>query len=107
MFLVFSVVTGWIFVDAWVRAGQHPHDLTMGWALYALLLFLLGLAARERRLRWCGLVVLAAAILRVLSWDIWGFSNGYKVLTFVVLTVVTLGLGFIYARFSDRLKARH
>jgi hypothetical protein len=29
------------------------------------------------------------------------------VLTFVVLTVVTLGLGFIYARFSDRLKARH
>ena len=79
----------------------------MGWAVYALVLFLLGLFVRERRLRWCGLFVLAAAILRVLLCDIWGFSNGYKVLTFVVLTFITLGLGFLYARLADRLKARH
>jgi hypothetical protein len=26
------------------------------------------------------------------------------VLTFVVLTLITLGLGFIYARFAERLK---
>jgi predicted membrane protein DUF2339 len=105
--VVVAVGTGWIFVNTWVDARLHPNDLTMGWAVYALVLFLLGLFVRERRLRWCGLFVLAAAILRVLLFDIWGFSNSYKVLTFVVLTFITLGLGFLYARLADRLKARH
>ena len=61
----------------------------MGWALYALYLFFFGLAVRERRQRWCGLVILACAMVRVCLSDIWGFSNGYKVLTFVVLTLLT------------------
>lgn len=105
--IVITAGTGWIFVNTWVDSRLHPNDLTMGWAVYALVLFLLGLLVRERRLRWCGLFVLAGAILRVLCYDVWGFSNGYKVLTFVVLTFITLGLGFLYARLSDRLKARH
>jgi hypothetical protein len=104
--IALATVTGWIFVNVWVDARLHPNDLTMGWAVYALVLFLLGLGARERRLRWCGLFVLAAAILRVLCYDVWGFSNGYKVLTFVVLTFITLGLGFLYARLAERAKAR-
>jgi hypothetical protein len=104
--IVIGAGTGWIYVNAWVDARLHPNDLTMGWAVYALVLFLLGLFVRERRQRWCGLFVLGAAILRVLCYDIWGFSNGYKVLTFVVLTLITLGLGFLYARLADRLKAR-
>jgi uncharacterized membrane protein YwzB len=105
--LVIAAGTGWIFVNVWVDSRLHPNDLTMGWAVYALVLFLLGLVVREQRLRWCGLFVLAAAILRVLCYDIWGFSNGYKVLTFVVLTFITLGLGFLYARLAERVKARH
>jgi hypothetical protein len=105
--IVIAAGTGWIYVNTWVDARLHPNDLTMGWAVYALVLFLLGLFVRERRQRWCGLFVLGAAILRVLCYDIWGFSNGYKVLTFVVLTFITLGLGFLYARLADHLKARH
>ena len=42
--------------------------------------------------------------LRVALFDFWGFSTGYRVLTFFVLTLVTLALGFVYARFADRLK---
>jgi hypothetical protein len=104
--IVLAAITGWIFVNAWVDARLHPNDLTMGWAIYALVLFLLGLFVRERRMRWSGLFVLAAAILRVLCYDVWGFSNGYKVLTFVVLTFITLGLGFLYARLAERAKVR-
>jgi hypothetical protein len=102
--ILLSVATGWLFVSAWVSTRIHTNYLTMGWALYALFLFFLGLLVSERRQRWCGLAILVAAILRVGLYDIWGFSNGYRVLTFVVLTIITLGLGFIYARFADRLK---
>ena len=105
LLILASAATGWIFVDDWVATRVHPNYLTMGWALYALFLFFFGLAVRERRQRWCGLGILACAMVRVCFSDIWGFSNGYKVLTFVVLTLITLGLGYIYARFADRLKS--
>jgi len=102
--ILLSVTTGWLFVSAWVETRIHANYLTMGWALYAFFLFLFGLLLRERRQRWCGLAILLAAIVRVFIWDFWGFSSGYRVLTFIVLTIITLGLGFIYARFADRLK---
>jgi hypothetical protein len=103
--ILLSAVTGWIFVDDWVATRFQANYLTMGWALFALYLFFFGLAVRERRQRWCGLALLACAMVRVCFSDIWGLSNGYKVLTFVVLTLITLGLGYIYARFADRLKS--
>jgi hypothetical protein len=102
--ILLSAATGWLFVGAWVAERMNPRYLTMGWALYALFLFFFGLLVWERRQRWCGLAVLVAAMARVIFYDIWGFSNGYKVLTFVVLTLISLGLGFIYARLSERLK---
>jgi hypothetical protein len=102
--IILSAAMGWSFVSVWVSTRIHPNYLTMGWAIYALFLFFLGLFVSERRQRWCGLAILVAAILRVAFYDIWGFSSGYRVLTFVVLTIITLGLGFIYARFAERLK---
>jgi uncharacterized membrane protein len=58
----------------------------------------------RRRWRSCGLIILVAAIIRVGVYDFWGFSDLYKVLTFFVLTVICLGLSFLYYKFADRLK---
>ncbi len=96
--IVFSAGTGWIFVSAWVWTLLSPNYLTMGWALYALFLFLFGLLVREHRLRWCGMAVVAAAIMRVGCWDMWSFSLGYRALTLIVLALITLGIGYIILR---------
>jgi hypothetical protein len=93
-----SVGTSWSFVSVWVWTRLSPGYLTMGWALFALFLFLFGLIVRERRLRWCGMAVIVAAILRVACWDMWSLSNGYRVLTFIVLALITLGIGYIILR---------
>jgi hypothetical protein len=103
--VLISSAIGWIFVAEWVAVRVHPNYLTMGWALYALCLFILGLLTWERRQRWCGLGILLAAMVRVLFYDIWGFSNGYKVLTFIVLTLIAFGVGYICTRPYDRLRA--
>ena len=92
--IVFSSLTGWVFVSAWVWTRSSPGHLTMGWALYALFLFGFGLLVREKRLRWCGLAVVLAAIVRLLCSDMWHLGAGYRVLTFIVLALITLGLGF-------------
>jgi hypothetical protein len=98
--ILFSAGTSWIFVSAWVWTRISPSHLTVGWALFALFLFLFGLLVQEHRLRWCGLAVVVAAILRVLFYDMWGLPSGYRVLTFIVLAIITLGIGYILLRRS-------
>ena len=105
LLILASSAAGWLFVSAWIMVRGTSAYLSMGWAFYALFLFLLGLLSRERRLRWCGVGVLIATILRVPLVDLWGRSNGVTVLTLAVLAAITLGLGYIYARHSDRLKS--
>jgi hypothetical protein len=98
-----SSAMGWLFVSHCISA-LGSHNLTLGWALFALALILIGFASNERRQRWCGLAILAAAFVRVAVHDFWGFSDGYKVLTFFALTVICLGLSFLYYKFAERLK---
>jgi len=104
LILLLSAGFGWFFVSSWTTLRIHPHYLVISWTLFGSLLFLLGLLLHERRQRWCGLGIVLAAILHVGLYDFWGFSTGYRVLTFFTLTIVTLGLGFVYSRFADRLK---
>jgi hypothetical protein len=99
--ILLSVATSWIFVSAWVCTRFNPSHLTLGWALFALFLFLFGLLVRERRLRWCGMAVIVAAILRVIFYDMWSLPSGYRVLTFIVLALILLGIGYIILRRAD------
>ncbi len=86
------------------RQRGRSHNLTLGWALFALGLTVVGFAANERRQRWCGLGILVAAFIRVAVHDFWVFSDLMKVLTFLALTVICLGLSFLYYKFAERLK---
>jgi Predicted membrane protein (DUF2339) len=101
--IIISSAMGWLFVSNSILAAGSG-NLTLGWALFAVALTVLGFVVHERRQRWCGLVVLAAAFVRVAVHDFWAFSDLYKVLTFLVLTVICLGMSFLYYKFADRLK---
>jgi len=101
--VLLSAGLGWIFVSHSIDV-TGTHNMTMGWAIYALAVTVIGFIANERRQRWCGLIILVAAIVRVGVYDFWQFSDLYKVLTFFALTVICLGLSFLYYKFADRLK---
>ncbi len=102
--VIVSSLAGWWFVSDSVLSGGSNANVTLGWALFAVVLIVLGFAVRERRQRWSGLAILVAAIVRVGVHDVWGWSDVYKVLTFLALTVICLGLSFLYYKFADRLK---
>ena len=103
LLILLSSGLAWLYVSTSISDAQS-FDQTLGWALVALALILIGFAANERRQRWCGLGVLVAAILRVAVYDFWKFSDFDKVITFFALTVICLGLSFLYYKFADRLK---
>jgi len=101
--IILSAGMAWFFVSRAIDANGS-NNLTMSWALYALALVVIGFAANERRQRWCGLFVLVIAIIRVGVYDFWTYTDLYKVLTLLALTVICLGLSFFYYKFGDRLK---
>jgi hypothetical protein len=102
--ILLSTGAGLLFVSEWMTLRFSSAYLTMGWALYAVFLYLFGLFVAERRQQWCGIAVLLVALVRVAFFDMWGLSNIYKVLTLIVLTVVTLGLGFLVLRNAGQTK---
>jgi uncharacterized membrane protein len=49
--------------------------------------------------------VVVAAILRVGLCDMWSLPSGYRVLTFIVLALITLGIGYLILRRSDHRRS--
>ena len=97
-------VSLWHFVTRWVQSGSGGFYLTVGWAVLALALFLTGMGLRERMHRWLGLAVLAAALGRVVIYDVWKLETLYRIVSFFALGVVLLVLGFIYNRYQEKIR---
>ena len=76
----------------------------MTWAGLALIAFIAGMVLRERFQRWFGLGVLAAAVGRVVTVDVWKQETIYRVLTFMALGVALLVIGFIYNKYQEKIR---
>lgn len=103
--LIVAAVSGfWLEWNRWIDFNESAFPKTLAWATLGTIALCLGLVIRERTYRVCGLALLALATIRVFVNDIWGLDPIFRILSFIVLGVVLLGLGFIYNKFADKLK---
>ena len=96
-------LTGW----RWVSSATGPKGgfyLAAAWAVYAAVLLAVGLAVRERVYRLAGFAILAATLIRVTVFDAWRLGVAYRMVSFIVLGVVLMIVGFLYNRYQDKLK---
>jgi hypothetical protein len=95
----------WRFTSKWVLSLQeNGFNLTVAWAVLALMLFVAGLLLSERIYRWLGLSVLGCALGRVMIIDVWKLETLYRILSFMALGIVLLILGFIYSKYEQKIK---
>ncbi len=94
----------WLWVTEWTTAHDYGSGLTVAWALLALVVFVAGLALRERVYRVGGFAILALAVGRVFVVDVWALETLYRILSFLVLGAVLLVLGYLYNRFADSIR---
>lgn len=74
--------------------------------LYGAALMAVGFWKKTAFVRWQALVLIAATILKVFTYDVRELEKGYRILSFIALGVVLLAISFIYQRDWLKLSMR-
>ncbi len=75
---------------------------SVSWALYAVVLLVIGVARRIVPLRWVALLVLFVAVNKVFLWDLSSLTGLYRAVSFLGLAVGLLMVSLLYQRFVYR-----
>jgi uncharacterized membrane protein len=97
------------------RWGQYSHFITakMGislisaaWALHALIVIWIGLATRNRLLRYLGFVLFVLTIGKTLLIDMSEMEKVYRIVSFAASGLLLVTAGYFYQRYSSILLER-
>jgi uncharacterized membrane protein len=77
--------------------------LTVAWGVEGLGLLFAGFPLRERSMRFAGLILLLVCVLKLFVWDLRNLEMPFRVLSFIVLGVILIGVSFVYSRFRERV----
>jgi hypothetical protein len=78
--------------------------LTMVWGLEALLLLGAGFPLRDRVQRLSGLALFMICVLKLFLYDLRELETVNRILSFIVLGVILVGVSWMYTRFRDRIQ---
>ncbi|HUP21466.1 MAG TPA: DUF2339 domain-containing protein [Thermoanaerobaculia bacterium] len=81
------------------RTAAQNLSLSLGWAVYALGLLLLGVARRSAILRWLSLAFLVLTIGKVFLYDLGELTDLYRVASLVGLAFSLILVSLLYQRF--------
>jgi len=76
------------------------------WLIYGAILMAVGFRKRSAFIRWQSLVLIAVTIMKVFLYDVSALDKGYRIISFVVLGAVLLGISFVYQRDWLKLSSR-
>ena len=77
--------------------------LTVAWGIQGLGLLFAGFPLRERPMRFAGLFLLLVCVLKLFLFDLRNLDMPFRVLSFVVLGVILIGVSFFYSRYRERI----
>jgi uncharacterized membrane protein len=80
--------------------------ISAGWALQAFIVIWIGLATRNRLLRYTGFILFGFAVAKTLFIDLSEFEKVYRIVSFVASGLLLVGAGYFYQRYSTMLLER-
>jgi len=81
------------------RMGMYEQFTYSAWFMaYGAILLSVGFARRSAFLRWQALILLAVSIAKVFLVDVSELAEGYRILSFLGLGALLLGVSFVYQR---------
>jgi uncharacterized membrane protein len=77
--------------------------LSVAWALYSMLLLMIGIAKKSALARLFSIALFSIVIFKVFLYDTANLSNFYRFVSFITLGVLLLLAGYLYNRHKDRI----
>lgn len=89
-----------------IRTLENAKNFSLSaiWAVYSIILVSVGILKKVKMLRIAGLVLFWVTIIKVFLFDVFRIGGGFKVASLITLGVILLVTGYLYNRYSTRIK---
>ena len=95
-----------IWLEVWdLPLAQNAKNLwiSIGFIIHAIIILIAGFAKQVKFFRVMGLALLGLAIIKVFLYDLSNMETGYRIISFIVLGIITLLAAFLYTKFKQYL----
>lgn len=98
------------FFSLWVLTAEviNYFDTSLGltalWAIYAVILLMVGMIKQWRSVRLYALALLAIPIVKVFVYDVFTLKQLYRIIAFIGLGVLLLASAYLYQRYSQSIR---
>jgi uncharacterized membrane protein len=89
--------------DVWLERGFTYSAI---WLIYGAILMAVGFRKRSAFVRWQALILIAFTTLKIFLYDVSELGGSYRIVSFIALGAVLLGISFIYQRDWLKLSSR-
>jgi uncharacterized membrane protein len=103
-FVAANFFTLWVLSAEVINYFDTPLALTALWAIYAVILLVVGMIKQWRSVRLYALVLLAIPIIKVFVYDVFALKELYRIIAFIGLGVLLLVSAYLYQRYSKSIK---
>jgi uncharacterized membrane protein len=76
------------------------------WMIYGAALLVVGFRKSSAFLRWQALILIAFTVVKVFTYDVSELDKGYRILSFIILGALLLGISFVYQKDWLKLSGR-
>ncbi len=87
------------------KALQYQRNafLSVAWALYSIILMIVGIIKRYKPIRLLALILFGVTIFKVFFVDLSYLKGFPRILSFIILGVILLVAGFLYNKYRDKI----
>ena len=85
-------------------SGNFARDMSysIGWALFALLLLIIGIRKRNRAARYASLGLLGFVLLKLFFHDLSQLQQLYRIAALIIVAIIAILASFLYQRFLSQ-----
>ncbi len=70
------------------------------WGLYSFILIAVGMIKKNKIMRISAIALFGITLIKLMTFDTWDLSTGYKVIAYMLLGVILLVVAFLYQKFK-------
>jgi uncharacterized membrane protein len=103
-FVAANFFTIWLLSAEVINYFDTSLALTILWAVYAVILLIVGIFKQWRPVRLWALALLAVPIVKLFAYDVFTLKLLYRIIAFIVLGVLLLVSAYLYQRYSKSIR---